>query len=601
MTSVMEFPKSLNWLLLAVVIAASSLVCAPAECTAEAAGFEKAATDQAIEAWREKRFGMFVHWGPVALAGTTIGWSRGKEIPIEEYDQLYKRFNPTEFDAEQWVRIAKNAGMKYLVITSKHHDGFCLWPSKYTDYHIGKTPFKRDVLKELRAACDDNGVQFGTYYSLLDWRDPDYPLGSPGGSTKKDHADMPRFFQLIRNQTKELITNYGPLGVMWFDGDWEEPWNHELGSQLYLELKQLQPSLVINNRVGKSRPGVVAEGVNRAPNSGDFDTPEQRIGSFDREFPWESCMTLATSNTWSWDPNDGIKSFKECLQALLQCAGGDGNLLLNVGPMPDGQIDPRQVARLAELGAWLKKYGDGVYGTRGGPFKPGAWGTATCKGNRVYLYVMRWPADGPLKLPAVDARVIDTKTLSGGHAVQTQDSSGIAIDLPKDYRDEVATVIELTMDRSAFGIMPVDVAYRSGSLARGEKTTASNTFFNEDAYSAKRATDDDYSTRWATDSGQKPAWIEVDLEEPRSIDRVFIDEPAEYQRIQAFELQYFDGNAWKSFYSGNTVGPEWSAVIEPVLVGRRVRLNVLKSTDGPTIREFQLYGQSCPKSATSSN
>jgi alpha-L-fucosidase len=601
MTFVIEFLKSLSWPLPAIVIAASTLNYAPAECAADDVGFDKAATDQAIDAWRDKRFGMFIHWGPVALAGTKMGWSRGKEIPIDEYDQLYKRFNPTAFDAEQWVRVAKDAGMKYLVITSKHHDGFCLWPSKYTDYHIGNTPFKRDVLKEVRAACDKNGIQFGTYYSILDWRDPDYPLGSPGGSTKKDHPDMQRFFELIRNQTKELITNYGPLGVMWFDGDWEEPWNHELGSQLYVELKEQQPSLLINNRVGKSRPGVAAEGVKRAPNSGDFDTPEQRIGSFNREFPWETCMTLATSDTWSWDPNDGIKSFKECLQALLQCAGGDGNLLLNVGPMPNGQIEPRQVARLAELGAWLKKYGDGVYGTRGGPFKPGAWGTATCKDNRIFLYIMRWPADGPLKLPAVDARVVDTKTLSGGHAVVKQDSSGISIDFPNDYRDEVATVVELTMDRSAFGIMPVDVTYQSGSLARGKQTSASNTFFNEDAYSANRATDDDYATRWATDSGQQPAWVEVDLDEPRSIDRVFIDEPAEYQRIQAFELQYFDGTRWKSFYTGTTVGPEWSTVIKPVIVSRRVRLNILKSTDSPTIREFQLYGQSSPKSATSSN
>ena len=287
--------------------------------------------------------------------------------------------------------------MKYLVITSKHHDGFCLWPSKYTDYHIGNTPFKRDVLKELREACDKNGVQFGTYYSLVDWRDPDYPLGSPGGGTKKEHPNMPRFYQLIRNQTKELIANYGPLGVMWFDGDWEEPWNHELGSQLYLELKRMQPSLVINNRVAKSRPGVVAAGVQRAPNSGDFDTPEQRIGSFDREFPWETCMTIATGDTWSWNPNDEVKSFKECLQALLQSVGGDGNLLLNVGPMPDGRIEPRQVARLKEMGDWLKKYGDGVYGTRGGPFKPGPWGAATAKTIKIlslrHEMAWRWSAE----------------------------------------------------------------------------------------------------------------------------------------------------------------------------------------------------------------
>ena len=387
---------------------------------------------------------------------------------------------------------------------------------------------------------------------------------------------------------------------MWFDGDWEEPWNHELGSRLYLELKRLQPALVINNRVAKSRPGVVAAGIKRALNSGDFDTPEQRIGSFDREFPWETCMTMTNSDTWSWNPNDVLKSLKECLQALLQSAGGDGNLLLNVGPMPDGRIDPRQAARLLEMGAWLKKYGDGIYGTRGGPFKPGPWGAATCKGNRVFLYVMRWPGDGPLKLPAVDARVVGTKIWSGGCASLTQDDSGIAIDLSKDNREDIATVIELTMNQNAFGITPLDVSYRSGSLARGKQTTASNTFFNEDAYSARCATDDDYSTRWATDSGQKPAWLEVDLDEPRSIGRVVIDEPAEIRRIQAFELQYFDGNNWKNFHAGTTIGPEWSANVRPITTSR-VRLNILKSTDGPTIQEFQLYGPSSSEPATSSN
>src|SRR3954451_12115844 len=228
MTSIFQFAKSLCLLLPVMAVAASSLMSASTPCVAEAVEFDKATSDQAIEAWQEKRFGMFIHWGPVALTGTKMAWSRGKEVPIEEYDQLYKRFNPSAFDADQWTRIAKDAGMKYLVITSKHHDGFCLWPSKYTDYHIGNAPFKRDVLKELRAACDKNGVQFGTYYSLVDWRDPDYPLGSPGGTTKKEHSDMERYYQLIRNQTKELITDYGPLGVMWFDGDWEEPWTQDL-------------------------------------------------------------------------------------------------------------------------------------------------------------------------------------------------------------------------------------------------------------------------------------------------------------------------------------------------------------------------------------
>lgn len=191
------------------------------------AATDEAATAKAIDAWRAKRFGMFVHWGPISLKGAEIGWTRGKEVPAEEYDELYKSFNPTKFDADDWAQLAHDTGMKYLVITTKHHDGFCLWPTKYSDYHIGHTPFQRDVLAELSAACAKAGVQFCTYFSLPDWRDPDYPLGSPGGGTKKPEPNMPRFYELIRNQTKELVENYHP-GILWFDGDWEEPWSSTL-------------------------------------------------------------------------------------------------------------------------------------------------------------------------------------------------------------------------------------------------------------------------------------------------------------------------------------------------------------------------------------
>jgi alpha-L-fucosidase len=581
--------RSIVLLLWTAVLSAVAHVSLPHSCFAEEAVVDQAATDRAISDWRDKRFGMFVHWGPVSLAGTEISWSRGKDVPNEEYDQLYKRFNPTAFDANQWAQLAKDTGMKYLVITSKHHDGFCLWPSEYTDYNISHTPFKRDILKELRAACDAHGVQFCTYFSLIDWRDPDYPLGSPGGSTKKPNPNMERFFDLDRNETKELITNYGPLGVMWFDGDWEEPWTNKLGNQLYIELKKLRPSLLINNRVAKFRPGVAAPGVKLQPNSGDFDTPEQRIGSFNRDFPWETCMTICQN--WSWHPNDELKSLKQCLQSLLQTVGGDGNFLFNVGPMPDGSIEPRQVTRLNEMGEWLKKYGDGIYGTRGGPFKPGPWGAATCKNKRIFLYIMKWPVQGPLQLPAVDMPIVEAKTLSGGNAVVQQDKSGIAIEMPQKDRDAIATVIELTMAGNAFDIEPVPVTCRSGSLAHDKPTTASNVFQNQSEYSAQRATDDDDSTRWATDSGQQPAWLEVNLGKPTKIGRVCIDEPAEYQRIQSFELQYFDGKSWHVFHQGTTVGPEWSLAVTPI-TARRVRLNILKTTDGPTIREFQLYAPS---------
>ena len=397
-----------------------------------------------LQWWRDARFGMFVHWGPVSLQGTEIGWSRGAQVPTAEYDQLYRRFNPEKFDASEWVAIAKAAGMRYLVFTSKHHDGFCMWDSRYTDYDIMATPFARDVLKELAEACRQQEIRFCTYHSVCDWRHPDYPLGSPGGRVKKSDANMPRYEKYLRNQTREIVETYGPLGIMWFDGEWESPWTRERGNALYRMLLEQQPSLIINNRVSKGRRGMAGTTDQSEFNQGDYDTPEQRIGEFNRNRPWETCMTLCRQ--WSWKPEDEMKSRQECLQTLIRTVGGDGNLLLNVGPMPDGRIEPRQVRRLHEIGAWLDQNGTSVYGTRGGPFLPDEWGVSTCRGNKIFLFVMRWPDEGPLRLPAIPHRVTASRTLAGERVVVRQMSPGMEIDCAESARGDVATVIELTID-----------------------------------------------------------------------------------------------------------------------------------------------------------
>jgi len=297
----------------------------------------------ALKHWQEMRFGMFIHWGPVSLTGHEIGWSRGKQTPIAEYDNLYKEFNPTKFNADEWVSVAKAAGMKYIVLTTKHHDGFCLWDTKFTDYNIMNSPFHRDVTKELADACRKQGIMFCAYHSICDWYHPDYPLGSPGGKTKKPNPDMDRYNAYLKNQLAELLKNYGPLGVLWFDGDWEQPWTIERGTDLYAYLRKLQPTLIINNRISKARAGMA--GTSAAGQfAGDYDTPEQRIGGFQMNRPWETCMTICRQ--WSWKPDDTMKSLEQCLHTLIRTVAGDGNLLFNVGPTPTGEIEPRQIERL---------------------------------------------------------------------------------------------------------------------------------------------------------------------------------------------------------------------------------------------------------------
>lgn len=558
-----------------------SALIASLACMTAAAGEPVKATEdsgappEAIAKWRGMRFGLFVHWGPVSLTGREIGWSRGgerrghrtghgTETPVEVYDNLYKEFNPVKFDADEWVAIAKEAGMRYLVFTTKHHDGLCNFDSKLTGYKITspESPYGKDIAGQLADACHAADFPLGWYYSPPDWHDANYRNGDR-------HA---QYIKYMHGQIEELLTNYGKVDILWFDGlgGTAEDWD---AGRLLPAIRRFQPGIIINNRCGLPA---------------DHDTPEQRVGGFMRDRPWETCMTICRQ--WAWKPGDTMKSRKQCIQTLLQVVGGDGNLLFNVGPMPDGRIEDRQVERLKEMGQWLARYGDGVYGTRGGPFKPGKWGASTCKENRIYLYVMNWPKQGPFELPAVEKKIASARLLSGGTLDFQESASGISVDVPVADRDEVATVIELTVDGTAFDIAPVDVAYRSDSLAYGKKATASNVYRKMNSqHGPQMVLDDDLQTRWATDSGTSEAWLEVDLGQPREVVRVSIDEPAEYRRIQSFQLQYLDGESWKTFYEGKTVGPDWSTPVAPV-TAQRFRLNILRATDGPTIWEFQLGG-----------
>ena len=446
--------KAIPHLVVALLVIAPSVM--GADATAQTAAENRPAEFQpdpaALKRWQDMRFGMFIHWGPVSLTGKEIGWSRGAPTPVEIYDNLYKTFNPLKFNADEWVSIARAAGMKYIVLTTKHHDGFCLWPSAYTDYHIGKSPFKRDVVGELAQACRKQGIQFDTYYSICDWRHPDYPLGSPGGSTKKSAPDMQRHFECVKNQIRELLEKYGPLGVLWFDGEWETPWTREYGNALYTYLKKIQPSLLINNRVSKGRQGMSGVTEQAHLNAGDFDTPEQQVGTFNCGHPWESCITICKQ--WSWKPGEKMKSLAECLQALLRTVGGDGNLLFNVGPRPDGLIDPGQTNRLKEMGAWLAKYGESVYETRGGPYKPTKSVISTRKGNTVYLHITAWPED-TLTLPPLPAKIVKSRVLTGGTALVKQTETGVEIAVAAADRQAIDTIVALELDRPAIEIEPI--------------------------------------------------------------------------------------------------------------------------------------------------
>lgn len=404
-------------------------------------------SSQVLKGFMDKRFGMFIHWGPVSLRGTEIGWSRNREVAQADYDSLYREFNPVLFNADLWVKAAKDAGMKYVTLTAKHHDGFCLWPTAYTAYNIMNTPFKRDVVGELAKACKKYGIKLCLYYTVLDWYDSRYPIHNNGSKEAGPKADMVSFVTYMKHQLKELVTGYHPY-MIWFDGNWEAPWTLAMGQDVYNYLKQLDKDIIINNRLGKGTHKLMG-----AETVGDYATPEQEVGEINMMNPWESCITICQQ--WAWKPNDKMKTLKQCIQTLASTAGGNGNLLFNVGPMPDGRIEARQVRRLKEMGQWLQQYGESIYNTLGGPYRPDSVLSATRRGNKIYLHLFS-NTHGQLVLPAIPGlKAVKVFLLKGAALDFTQDDM-ITIRLPAVLPDEHCSVLVMEMDGNAEQVPVID-------------------------------------------------------------------------------------------------------------------------------------------------
>ena len=397
---------------------------------------------EAIEAWRDLRFGMFITWGVASLTGHELSWSRGypNRISVEEYDNLYKRFNPVKFNADEWVSIAKASGMKYIVFTAKHHDGFCLWDTQYTGYNIMNSPFKRDIVGELSQACKKQGIQLGIYYSQVDWHHPDFPFTGYRGKTVREKYNMDAYEQYALNQTKELIEKYGPLLTIWNDIC---VYGYQYrGVPTIRMIRALQPNILVNGRTGSG---------------GDYGTPEQTIGTF-KIAPWESCMTVSKRGQWGWGgEKDGVKDLKTCLTFLISAAGGNGNMLLNVGPTPEGEIAAEQRDLILAMGKWTQKYGESIYSTRGGPYKPTSNFACNYNGNIVYLHVLKWEGD-TLVLPPLPKKILKGELLTGGKVELQQSDKGVTIAVAKEFQQPIDTIVKFELEGPAKEIKPIEVA-----------------------------------------------------------------------------------------------------------------------------------------------
>lgn len=431
-----------------VRLVAAALICFVSSVTAARAQGSYQPTKENLQArqwFQDAKFGMFVHWGIYSELGSGEWVMQEHRISAHDYEKLAAQFYPARFDAKQWVAAAKAAGMKYITVTTRHHDGFAMFDTKQSDWNIvQRTPYGKDVIRQLADECHKQGIKLFFYYSQLDWHHPDYfPLGDTGRAAGRPQSgDWNRYIDFMNGQLTELLTNYGEVGGIWFDGMWDKPdadWQLERTYQL---IHRLQPqALIIPNHHKKPFPGEDAQTFER-------DLPGENKAGFSgasvSELPLETSDTL--NHSWGFNLTDNsFKSTRAVVQYLVRAAGRNTNLLLNVGPMPNGEIPAEAVNRLREVGQWLERNGESVYGTRGGPVAPALWGVTTQKGNKVYVHVLE--ADGPsLALPRLKSKVRSASLMGQGKPVTfAENDFGLLLKLPPREKDEIDQIIVLEL------------------------------------------------------------------------------------------------------------------------------------------------------------
>lgn len=526
--------------------------------------------------WKEAKFGMFIHWGLYAVPSgkwddkTNYGeWIMlSAKIPRVEYAKLANKFNPTLFNAEEWVKLAKDAGQKYIVLTAKHHDGFALFKSGDPYNVVDATPFKRDVVKEYAEACRKYGIKMGLYYSQAqDWYHPGGAVWNNKEWDSTHIADMNKYIEEVAvPQVKEILANYSDVAVLW----WDTPvgMTKAMGQKLDAVVKQY-PNLITNNRLGGGF-------------GGDLETPEQFIPA--TGFPgrnWEVCMTL--NGNWGYNAYDERwKGTKEVVQMLVDIVSKGGNFLLNVGPNPYGVIPEVCQNTLRETGDWLKHNGEAVYGTESSPFPYLYWGRATRKGQKLYLHVFDWPKDGKLIVP-MDNKIKSAVLLANPTAKLkiTKIKGQIMIQLPAYAPDRNASVVAVDFEGEPNVLQAPSI---------GKSVIASSC---DSVSKAVFITDNDLATKWQAEPTSKTATLEMDLGQLYSISALGVIEKGSanavlWHRKQLFELQYWDGDEWKTAVKGSSNG---AGIVQSFTKVKAQKFKLMLETEKgePALAEWVLY------------
>ncbi|MDP4225621.1 MAG: alpha-L-fucosidase [Bacteroidota bacterium] len=557
-------------------------------------GQEYKTTGAEMKWWQESRFGMFIHWGPVTRFGGEISWSR-EGYGKAKYDSLYKGFNPIKFNPAEWVALAQKAGMKYMVFTAKHHDGFCEWNTMTTSYNIMNTPFGRDVCKELADAAHKAGMPICWYFSPADWKDLDC----------RNPKTNDVFAKRVLKQVRELLTNYGKISLLWID--YEGSPSPVKPKEIYELAKKLQPGIIVNNRLDVFHSDESHAFIGPY---GDYATPEGFVAGYGA-VPWETCTNLG--HQWAWRPKDTPRPISEAATTLMRCAGGNGNLLLNVGPDSLGQIPEDFQERLIELGNWLKLHGQSVYNTKGGPYTPTGDYLCTFNGNNMYLNILQMKSD-TLTLPAFPLKIVKASLINGKKVHFIQEKKYLKLVIPPSDREKISTLITFTIKEPLDQMALIHPFSTSGSLAYNCKASASSSV-GQFLHDPSAAFDDNPKTYWKpgrrTDVDfdsqfgkllnyrseevkaffEKQGWLEADLGKPQTVKSIAVSELVFLNsEIKSFEIQYEKDGHWITIASETKMG-DWKQNIKPV-TAQKFRVVILERNGFSGIKEFQLFANS---------
>ena len=523
--------------------------------------------------WHEAKFGLFIHWGiyavPAGKYGNNTGYGEwimnSAKIPVAKYHEFAGQFNPVKYDPQLWVKTAKDAGMKYIVITSKHHDGFTLYPSAASKWNIADaTPYKKDLLGPLVNAAKAEGLKIGFYYSQSqDWNNPGGAKSGFNEGDGWDDAHKGSYDDYLKNvavpQVKEILTRY-PIDILW----WDTPMHMTAQRAAPIAaLTKLRPGLIMNNRLGGGFRG-------------DTATPEQFVPVTGYPGDWETCMTL--NGHWGYNAYDqNWKSSTDLIRKLADICAKGGNFLLNVGPTSDGEFPPACVERLQAVGKWLRVNGESIYGTQRGPFPYLAWGVATRKNDMLYLHVFDWPQDGKLRVP-LSNKVQSAKLLATGENLAVKNLDGkVVIEVPANAPDAAASVIALRFEGEPI-TEPLPTA--------GAKATASASIPGN---CPENAIDGTGEKRWRAPLEVKSAWLELELKQATTIGAFGLDEPDVWPRMkQKFKLEAFVDGEWKMLAEAKTNGHGIKQTITPVNA-QKFRLTLDCVNGSPGVAELQLY------------